>query len=94
MLFEHMIDLNLNFVQIESANNKIECLQKQNECVKRQNDTLMLNIRDLQNHVKHFEETCFCRYRVNEVIAIDFDFQGTIFSYVICLLRFSDEIIE
>lgn len=60
----------LNSVQIESANNKIECLQKQNECVKRQNDTLMLNIRDLQNHVKHFEETCFCRYRVNEVIAI------------------------
>lgn len=53
--------------QIESANNKIECLQKQNECVKRQNDTLMLNIRDLQNHVKHFEETCFCRYRVTEV---------------------------
>lgn len=65
----------MNSVQIESANNKIECLQKQNECVKRQNDTLMLNIRDLQNHVKHFEETCLCRYRVTEVftpICIDY----------------------
>lgn len=59
----------MNSAQIESANNKIECLQKQNEYVKRQNDTLMLNIRDLQNHIKHFEETCFCRYRMNEVSA-------------------------
>lgn len=56
-------------MQIESANNRIECLQKQNECVKRQNDMLMLNIRDLQNNVKQFEETCFCRYRTSGVSA-------------------------